>query len=97
MAWGEPLSPYFLLLSTDETEFAEKGEGDERIGAAHRQVASDLLQLAQAGLQLSCYVVCRQEEKNKSPILSSAWVETPKNTFHFVYALHVRLKSFIMS
>lgn len=63
-------SPDFLHFPTDEAELAEEGERDEGVGAAHGQVASDLLQLAQAGLQLSSYVVYRGQRRSlKLPLM----------------------------
>lgn len=64
MSWGsgDGLSPDFLLLSANNTELAEKREGHEGVGTPHFQEAGDLLQLAQAGLQLGCYVVCRKPQ-----------------------------------
>ena len=49
--------PDFLCLSPDDAQLAEEGQGDEGVGAFDGQVARDLLQLPQAGLQLGCYVV----------------------------------------
>lgn len=66
MGSEDEVSPDFLLLSTNNTEFAEKWEGHEGVGTSHCQVASDLLQLAQAGLQFSCYVVYRKNQKDNS-------------------------------
>lgn len=43
-------------------EFTEKREGYEGVGAPHCQVASDLLQLAQTGLQLGGDVVYGEEK-----------------------------------
>lgn len=40
-------------------ELAEEGEGDQGVGSADSQVALDLLQLAQTGLQLGCNVICK--------------------------------------
>lgn len=60
MGSKDRVSPDFLILSTNNTEFAEKREGYEGVGTSHCQVASDLLQLAEAGLKFSCYVVCRK-------------------------------------
>lgn len=57
--YEDRLSPDFLLLSTNEAQFAEKRQGHEGVGPSHREVASDLLQLAQTGLQLSGNVVCK--------------------------------------
>lgn len=60
MGSEDRVSPDFLFLSTNNMEFAEKREGHKGVGTSHCQVASDLLQLAQAGLQFSCYVVYRK-------------------------------------
>lgn len=67
MRWAQKtgVSPDFLLLSTNNTKLAEKREGHEGVGTSHCQVASDLLQLAQAGLQFSCYVVYRKRKRYK--------------------------------
>lgn len=46
------------MLSPDGVELAEEGEGDQGVGSADSQVALDLLQLAQTGLQLGCNVIC---------------------------------------
>lgn len=56
-------SPDFLDLSTDNTKFAQEGEGYEGVGAAHCQVAGDFLQLAQVGLQLGCNVGYRNTRR----------------------------------
>lgn len=66
MGQEDGLSPDFLLLSPNKTEFAEKREGYKGVGTSHCQVASDLLQLAQASLQFSCYVVCRKPKTQTS-------------------------------
>lgn len=47
------------MLSPDGVELAEEGEGDQGVGSADSQVALDLLQLAQTGLQLGCNVICK--------------------------------------
>ena len=44
----------------DDAELAEEGQRDQSVGATHRQVARDLLQLAQVSLQLRRYVVWRR-------------------------------------
>lgn len=55
--YEDRISPDFLLFSANEAQFAEKREGHEGVGPSHCQIASDLLQLAQTGFQLSGNVV----------------------------------------
>ena len=62
MGSEDEVSPAFLFLSTNNTQFAEKREGHKGVGTSHCQVASDLLQLTQTGFQFSCYVVYRKPE-----------------------------------
>lgn len=57
--YEDRLSPDFLLLSANKAQFAEKRKGHEGVGPSHCQIASDLFQLAQTGLQLSGDVVCK--------------------------------------
>lgn len=47
------------MLSPDGVQLAQEGEGDQGVGSADSQVALDLLQLAQTGLQLGCNVICK--------------------------------------
>lgn len=47
------------MLSPDDVQFAQEGQRDQGVGSADSQVALDLLQLAQAGLQLGCNVICK--------------------------------------
>lgn len=71
MGSEDGVSPDFLFFSTNNTEFAEKREGYEGVGTSHCQVASDLLQLAQAGLQFSCYVVYRKPKDTSREVTDS--------------------------
>lgn len=57
--YEDGISPDFLLLSANKAQFAEKRKGHEGVGPSHCQIAGDLLQLAQTGLQLSGNVVCK--------------------------------------
>ena len=74
--------PDFLLLPVDDAELAEEGQRDQSVGATHRQVARDLLQLAQVSLQLRRYVVWRRggagvrhdlKEKPSSKAVGHSW------------------------
>lgn len=47
------------MFPPDDAQFAEEGEGDQGVSSANSQVACDLLNLAQASLQLSSNVVCK--------------------------------------
>lgn len=62
--YEDGLSPDFLLLSANKAQFAEKRKGHEGVGPSHCQIASDLLQLAQTGLQLSGNVVCKNNSSS---------------------------------
>lgn len=72
MGSEDGVSPDFRFLSTNNTELAEKREGYEGVGTSHCQVASDLLQLAQAGLQFSCYVVYRKPKETSFEVTSDS-------------------------
>lgn len=47
------------MLSPDGVQLAQEGEGHQGVGSADSQVALDLLQLAQTGLQLGRNVICK--------------------------------------
>lgn len=48
------------VLPPNGSQFSQKGERHQGVGSAHHQVAGDLLDLPQTGLQLGRYVICKR-------------------------------------
>lgn len=60
-------SPHFHFLPADDTQLAEEGQRHQGVGAPDGQVARDLLQLTQTGLQLRSDVVWGHTDVSRHP------------------------------